>query len=74
MQSSIFEYTDNGSTFNSLPPLPESDYGGSRMAAFENGNIFVACENTSKSCYLYENNRRAWEKCQDMPTKIRYGK
>jgi hypothetical protein len=74
MQSSTFEYTDNGSTFNYLPPLPESDSYAKLMAAFENGNIFVTCGMNGKSCYLYENNRRAWETCQDMPTNIYSGK
>jgi hypothetical protein len=64
--SSSVEYTEDGTTFNSLPPMPEAKSRHS-MAVFGNGNIFV-CSGSSKSCYLYESERRAWEKCPDMTT------
>jgi hypothetical protein len=70
--SSSVEYTEDGTTFNSLPPMPEAKSKHS-MAVLENGNIFVAGGCASKSCFLYESERRAWTKCPDMRTESKYG-
>jgi hypothetical protein len=64
-QSSSVEYTEDGTTFNSLPPMPEAKYAHS-MAVLENGNLFVCGGMGRKSSFLYESKRRAWTKCPFM--------
>jgi hypothetical protein len=53
--------------------MPEAKYRHS-MAVLENGNIFVAGGKDSKSCFLYESERKAWKKCLDMITARYNGK
>jgi hypothetical protein len=65
-ESSSVEYSEDGITFKSLPPMPEAK-SGHCMAVLDDGNLFVAGD--GKSCFLYQSERKAWMKCPDMTTE-----
>jgi hypothetical protein len=62
---STAQFTNGGSSFHSLPPMPEGKHLHC-TAVSRNGNIFVAGGYGSKSCFLYENEKNQWKKCPDM--------
>lgn len=60
------KYTDNGSTFHSMPPMPCS-VADHCMTVLNNGNMFVA--GADKRCFLYDSEKKKWRKCPDMATR-----
>jgi hypothetical protein len=64
---SSVEYTDDGSTFHALPDMPEAKYHHC-MAVLKGGDIFVVGGDNSTTCFLFENGKKQWKKCQAMVT------
>jgi hypothetical protein len=59
-----FEYTEDATTFHSLPDFPTLDKRIAGAALLNGGDMFVATPD--KSCFLYENEKSAWKRCPDM--------
>jgi hypothetical protein len=53
-------YTEDGSTFHSMPKMPEPQYMNS-MAVLKSGNIFVSGGMSTESCFLFECEMSNWK-------------
>lgn len=62
---SMLKYTDDGSIFHSMPPMPEV-VSPPKLLVLESGNIFVL---SFATCFLYESDRNKWKPCPDMYKK-----
>jgi hypothetical protein len=60
-------YTEDGTTFNSLPPLPEL-IGNHYTTVLKNGDLFVAVNGSSTKCFLYKTEEKEWKICPSMLT------
>jgi hypothetical protein len=69
--SATIEYTDDGSSFHYLPPMPEAKHMH-LMSVLENGDVFLVGGFQTSSCFLYESKRKEWKKYPNM-TEKRYG-
>jgi N-acetylneuraminic acid mutarotase len=70
-------YTEDfGSTFHSLPDMPEGRFY-QRMVVLDGGNIFVVggtkerpvWNNWTNSCFMYLSEKNGWIRCPDMRNK-----
>jgi hypothetical protein len=66
---STIEYTEDATTFHSLPDFPTLDKRIAGAALLNGGDMFVVTRD--KSCFLYENEKSAWKRCPDMKEFVR---